>query len=189
MPRGGLHGRLTALGAPTSLLIAVSFVLSRYGDQRDLDFVELFSGEGHLASAMEAEGMSVARFEIKYNPDDNMLTTAGWLRALRLICRLRHGALLWAGIPCSSFVFLNRGTSHRTAQHPCGDEAVPSVKSANVIVSRVILLLLVAIARNAAWAVEQPLSSLMDLHPRFAQLKELCRGLAKLHAVCFSRSV
>lgn len=174
-----LQTRLTALGAPASLLLAVNFVFSRYGDTRDLDVLELFAGEGQLSAAMEAEGLAVARFEIKQNPSDNMLTTAGWLRALHLTCRLRHGSLLWAGVPCSSFVYLNRGTSGRSASSPCGKQDVPSVKAANTIVNRVILLILVAIARNVAWTVEQPLSSVMDSLPRFTRLRELCGRLVK----------
>jgi hypothetical protein len=179
MPRVGLQARLASFGAAPALLLAVSFVLDRYGDHRDLDFVELFSGAGQLAGAMQAQGMTTACFEINNCKADDMLETAGWLRALRLVLRLRHGALLWAGVPCSSFVFMNRGTSRRSTARPLGDTSRPTVDKSNIICSRVVMLLMVAIARGAAWAVEQPMSSLMDLHPRFVQLKELCHMLVK----------
>lgn len=53
------------------------------------------------------------------------------MRALQLVLRLREGALLHAGPPCSSWVFLNAGTSRRNSANPAGDSSVPSVRAAN----------------------------------------------------------
>lgn len=115
-----------------------------------------------------------AKIEVDSNSADDMLSVPGFLRALRLVLRLKVGGLLWAGTPCSSWTFLNRGTSGRSSERPLGNEQVPSVRLANEIVSKVVLLLIMAACRHAAWTTEQPISSLMDRHPRMLQLRRLC---------------
>ena len=169
--------RLISFGVPLVLLLATSYLAERSDLVRDLDFVELFAGEGQLSQAMTAAGLSSARYEIKDSAANNILSTAGFFRAVRLILRLRHGGLVWSGTPCSSWTFMNRGTSRRSAARPLGDEGQPTVTMANVIVARVTLLLMLAIARGASWSVEQPMSSLMELHPRLVQLRGLCACL------------
>ena len=91
------------------------------------------------------------------------------------VMRLKVGGLLWGGVPCSSWVFLNRHTSKRSREAPLGDEGQPSVCRANLLVTRWTLLVLLAVSRGCLWLAEQPMSSLMLEHPRLKQVCELCQ--------------
>ena len=51
---------------------------------------------------------------------------------------------------------------------PLGDERHLSVRKANIMVSRVVLLLYLLHAKGCVFIVEQPQGSLMPEHPRFA---------------------
>jgi hypothetical protein len=89
------------------------------------------------------------------------------------VMRLKIGGLLWGGVPCSSWVFLNRGTSGRSRDKPLGNDWQASVRSSNLIVTRFVLLCLLAVARGAVWLAEQPMSSLMLHHPRLQEVQRL----------------
>ena len=56
----------------------------------------------------------------------------GFMSAMKLTLRGIEGALLHAGPPCSSFVWCNRGTTHRTRDNVEGDGRQPTVRTANV---------------------------------------------------------
>jgi hypothetical protein len=106
----------------------------------------------------------------------NLLSTEGLLHAIKGVLRLRQRGLLWGGVPCSSFVWINRGTSRRSRANPLGDVSVASVSTSNTIVSRFALLVLLGVSRGATWLVEQPSSSLLPWHPRIADITLLGRG-------------
>jgi hypothetical protein len=71
---------------------------------------------------------------------------------------------------CSSYVWINVGTSGRTITRPEGDITRKYVRDANTMVSRVILLLWIHEARGTCWILEQPEGSLMQHHARFQEL-------------------
>lgn len=179
---------LRCVGAPPVLLAAVAWALATRSITRDLDLVELFAGKGALTATFREGGRAAVAYDINAGAAENILTTAGWLRALTLVLRLRHGALLWAGVPCSSFVFINRGTSKRSASNPLGSPTQPTVQLANEIVARVGLLLLLAIARGVGWVVEQPGSSLLPQHPRMQLLRQLGLHMCFAHVSAYTLS-
>ena len=55
----------------------------------------------------------------------------GFSLALRYTLRLRAGALLVMGPPCSSFVFINQGTARRSEDAPYGQTSIPHVALGN----------------------------------------------------------
>ncbi len=55
----------------------------------------------------------------------------GFLTSIQAILRLKEDSLLHSGVPCSSFTWLNRGTSGRRSDNPTGDLSQPSVRHAN----------------------------------------------------------
>ena len=58
-------------------------------------------------------------------------------------------------------VFLNRGTSGRSAENPLGNMSRKYVRLNNMLVSRMILLILVGIVIGVHFLLEQPLTTLM----------------------------
>ena len=67
---------------------------------------------------------------------------------------------------CSSWVFINMGTSGRSTARPLGNVEVCSVRQANKMVARTVLLLAALRAVGAMFILEQPRGSLMERHPR-----------------------
>ena len=57
----------------------------------------------------------------------------GFLDAVLHVLRLEPSALLTAGLPCGSFVFLNRSTSKRSSDRPLGDQKKSYVRMANLL--------------------------------------------------------
>ena len=67
----------------------------------------------------------------------------------------------------------SRGSTGRTSGRPLGDQSYASVRNANVMIGRVVVLCLLASAKACWWTVEQPSSSLMERHPTFQRLLKL----------------
>lgn len=89
----------------------------------------------------------------------------GFLVALLYVLRLEAAGLLWGGVPCSSYVWIARGHTERSRTNIMGNNH-PAVLLGNCMTSRFCLLILIALARNVHWAIEQPGSSLMPYYPR-----------------------
>ena len=89
----------------------------------------------------------------------------GFLVALQYTMRIMKGGLLFAGLPCSSHVWISRGTSKRSRADPRGDLTVDMTRFGNMFASRFGLICLICIVRSVFWACEQPNTSLaMYLH-------------------------
>ena len=74
---------------------------------------------------------------------------------------------------CSSYVWINRGTSRRCISRPLGNTRKTYIKVANVMVSRVALMLLLMFVQGILVILEQPKGSMLELHPRIQWLAEL----------------
>ena len=90
---------------------------------------------------------------------NDLLSAPGMVKALALALRLQQRGLLFAGLPCSSYIFISSATHKRTITNPWGEEAWRFVKDGNCLGSRFALLVCVAIARGATWLVENPQST------------------------------
>ena len=75
---------------------------------------------------------------------------------------------------CSSWVFMSRGSTARSAGFPLGKEC-KLCEEANTMVSRVCILLLLCAARQIWFVLEQPCNSLLEHHPRFQDLMMLLK--------------
>lgn len=105
---------------------------------------------------------------------DDINSTPGFLRALTYVLHLGPQGLLWAAPPCSTWVWIGRSQTGRTRRDPLGDKSKTFVDKANQQVSRVVLLILVAmLLHNAVWIAEQPASSIMELHRRVDGLSSM----------------
>lgn len=113
----------------------------------------------------------------------DVMTTTGFLVAARNVLRVIPGGVLHGGVPCSSWVFLSRGSSKRSKQFPQGDTGRTHVLKANLITTRFALLVLVALARSVYWCVEQPLSSLM---PAYLPMTHVMTMTADYVGLCYS---
>lgn len=111
-------GRLQQAKAPFGLLVVILYLHALCGPiSRSADLVEFFAGAGHLSAQFRARGMDALTYDVSDDPDlEDMTSVIGMISAILLVLRLKIHGLLWAGIPCSSFTWLNRGTSGRSEE-------------------------------------------------------------------------
>ena len=150
-----------------------------------IDALELFAGAHSVTNGFRNRGCSAISMDYStQSTDDDLTTTRGFLRALAHIVNLAPDGMLWTAPPCSSWVWIGRSSTSRTRESPLGNTDHEKVHMANVLVSRVTLLMIAAIIMHNArvWA-EQPSSSIMEFHPRWQQFNENLEGA--LHTIRF----
>ena len=118
------------------------------------------------------------RFDKDYHDQQDLCGLEGFFLALRMLLQVVPGGLFWGGVPCSSWIFLNMGTSGRKAGAATGDVSQPTVRIANLIASRYALLTMVALARSVVWCAEQPSSSLL---PNYDRLRAVLNQMHQHH--------
>ena len=98
----------------------------------------------------------------------------GLLYSIKQCLRLTKNSLCWCGIPCSMLVFISFGTSLREVdgRSIMGDESQRAVRQSNVMLSRSAMLVLLCVARQVFWAVEQPSASKLAKIRYFRMLLE-----------------
>ncbi|CAK9060067.1 Putative rhamnose biosynthetic enzyme 1 [Durusdinium trenchii] len=97
----------------------------------------------------------------------NILGINGFLQHVYQVCRLKVGSGSLMAPVCSSFVFVSRGSTKRSALSPEGDPSAPSVRDGNIILCRTLVLLYICAALRVWFMLEQPKGSIMQEHPAF----------------------
>lgn len=161
---------LLMLSAPVILIHLADFAAqlgeaTGAGWERDTVMLELFSGEQRLTNMYRSHGHRAQWFDILGRGQSNdLLDPMGFMFALRETMRLSPGALLFAGVPCASWVWISCST-HLRHLSILGDERVDFVLKGNIIAARFALLCLVSIVLKAHHVVEQPSSSKLVFYP------------------------
>ncbi len=129
-----------------------------------LDFCEVFAGTGAVHRGLLAHGLRGRAIDLSYDEGHNVLKPEGLLLVLSTILDLKPGAILWAAPPCSSWIFMSRGSTgrHKEVQ---GYTWLPKVVVATALVERLVLALELATLRGAHWIVEQPGNTVMWEYP------------------------
>ena len=161
---------MLAVGLPIWILGCVAYVKDTTGSDQYLDGTEFFAGEALYTRTMVEANLEYRSFEIRHDASEDMLSDEGWLKALSNIVHTKCDGLNHWGPPCSSWVFINRWTSGRTAQNPLGNEARRYVRDANTMTSRMVVLLLVSVILGQHFLLEQPLTTILHLHYRMRWL-------------------
>jgi hypothetical protein len=176
-----VYRALVRTKAPLILFQLLWFIRLGVPDvQQNTVFVDYYMGRGHLFEQFEARGHSSLGYEVKRDSiRENALTPEGLLTMVVFALRLRDGlrtaqgiierALSHWGTVCSSWIFVSKGTTGRSALLPHGNESVQSVREGNVQVSRMCLTLWLLAAKSVGWILEQPGSSTMEQHKRMQE--------------------
>ena len=127
---------------------------------RDLDFLEIFAGDGAVSAGLRAHGYTGWSLDVRYNEGHDLLLPEGFGLLLQGVMRLRPGGLLWAAPPCSTWVFVSSGSTGRNA-HPEGNPESFYVRSQNALVCRLLLCTALARSRGVCFIWEQPANSTM----------------------------
>lgn len=152
-------------------IVAWAYLSGLVDGLEPLDAVEFFAGGAAISRALRRAQLTCFSYDIKLQPLlHDMNSPSGWAFALSLILRTSPGGLIWFGIVCSSWVWMSRGSTGRDEINVLGSASSPAAVSGNLMVSRVMALYWVAIARGHMVVLEQPASSIMFRHPRFQEL-------------------
>ena len=180
-----LH-RLLCAGLPPLVFHVLKHI--RYSRRHllteDLDFTEWFAGSQCVATFLRDLGLTGCGVDCLYDAVmQNIMTLEGFVAGIVLVLRLRSNrALQVFGTVCSSWIWIVRSVTHRSAAEPLGDRGHAFTEHGNVMVARVAILMLIGWSKGALLLLEQPSSSLMILHPRMQQVAQVAK--AKLISTC-----
>ena len=159
-----------------SKAVLKALLMQMYGcgrkPDRDLTFVETFAGDAAVSRGMRLLGFAGEALDMRRSASHDILTPVGFLVTLAAAMRIRRGGVFWAAPPCSTWVFLSRGSTGQN-KSPSGNwKASPYVASQNALVCRLLLLARLRIARQVYYIIEQPRSSCMFEYGPFAAFLE-----------------
>ena len=75
--------------------------------------------------------------KVEHSDRTPWLLRTGFFKGVQKVLKVVEGGILHAGPPCSSFTWLNRGTSKRCTDQPEGDRNEPTVVRANLTLSMI----------------------------------------------------
>ena len=112
---------------------------------------------------------------------EDLTTVKGFMTAVALVLSVSCRGLVHVGHPCASFVWISRSRTKRSRRAPLGDLRNPSVKTANLLSARTVLLLALCVVRRVFWTLEQPGSSLLPYVPSLERFMKLCEPFHKCY--------
>jgi hypothetical protein len=128
---------------------------------------------------------SALTFDIEDSKLQNILLDVGFVIVVQKVSMVRSTGIVVIAPVCGSFSWMSRHSSGRTVLEPLGNLRSLKVKEGNMMVSRVILILMLIMARGSVFVMEQPAGSILPSHPRFeAFIKKhiIFKVLAVAHA-------
>ncbi|CAL1157992.1 unnamed protein product [Cladocopium goreaui] len=158
------------------------------------DAVEVFCGVASLSRCLQLGGYDTASLDIglwnpwmqkrlcskkrlgkkcKRNPL-NLLCPAGFGLLLSAILNSKDGVVVAFGLVCSTFITISRGSTFRHYFLPEGDPHSLSVSQSNLLAARTFLAMLVVMAKQGVWVLEQPSTSLAFRLRGFQKLLRTC---------------
>ena len=153
----------------SALLVTLLASYGEVSPEDSSDFQEDCCGEGLLSAGVRLYGLKAGRRDVpwrvamlcmrfvglRYSAIRAMTSRLGWaswqLYKLRLACygswlaflevrSLKEGCLWWVGVPCSTFVWVSRGSTGRSITRPGGKRHYKEVARANRLVRRICYL-------------------------------------------------
>ncbi|CAE7328496.1 unnamed protein product [Symbiodinium sp. CCMP2592] len=136
-------------------------------------FVEFFSGCGILTAAVEAAGLRVRSYDVLSSKSMDLNSAFGWTLALNMVRHVVATGLIWFGIPCSTWIFMSRGSCRRTWFVPQGMGSA-RCRNGNRLCRRMCYLLRYAVAKKLYFVIENPTSTLLW---QYGPLRKLLRKI------------
>ena len=174
--------------------VTLAMALSMSPVTRPLSVVELWSGVGSIAKAAECAGYQQFAMDKDRIPGvtdvdesdatENIMTKAGFMKALGAVLQLKKGGLLWMAPVCSSFVFMNSSNCKRSILRPQGNTAYAPVREGNFMASIAAFLYAVAMLRGVHPVIEQPAGSIMFRYKPLANVLNIFQHWVATCARC-----
>ena len=135
---------------------------------RDLDALELWSGQAAFTDAAINMGLKAEPFDKNRIPGktdrpgrdcEDILRKDGFMKALKLVMRLKPRGLLLQGVQCSSFVFADSSHCKRTRGNVEGDSSYQPVVDGNAMADTAALFMVLCVLRGVQVVLENPAGS------------------------------
>lgn len=143
-------------------------------------FQEDFCGTHNLSNAIFQYGFPVIARDIDMSRHLDFIGTLGFVAVIAGLRSIIEGGLCWFGLPCSTWIFMSRGSTKRTRLRPRGQRRFKKVREANKMARRVVYACRYVEAKGAYWVIEQPISSLVVLYPPMRSLLRRA-GVRQIH--------
>ncbi len=148
-----------------------------------LDFVEVFAGAQAISQALAACRCVGMAMDMRYDKCQDVLRPEGLVQLVDGVLRLRHGGLLWAAPPCSSWGWMARNSTGRAEDTAGSWKTNPKVLGQNALAERVAMVLRIMQARMQSesglklyWVLENPQNSKLWEFPPVAAAMAACKG-------------
>lgn len=166
--------RMKAYGLPKILFEILEVLDAMFGTSRMNFCVDIFAGEKAITKSFREKQLVAKSFELLDDPClQNILGPEGFFNLTNESRQLVAHGIFAGGPPCKSWVFMSRSKSQRSTAFPLGNLKRQFVAEGNVVVSRVCMLSLMVMAIDGDIMIEQPISSIMDYHPKFQHMFSL----------------
>lgn len=113
--------------------------------------------------------------KVRYSRHHDLSTSTGLLSTFQAIRRVITGGFLWLGIPCSSFIWLSRGSTFRSSLRPRGKKRLRKVRETNRMVRRLLYVFLGEITLDGVQSSQAPMMFVWVLF----QSRAYCRALLR----------
>ena len=133
------------------------------------------SGVEAICRGLREWGIKMSPYDLDMGKAFDINSSAGLIFAIVLALRIEPGGLAWLVPLCSSWVWINRGTTGRSESFPLGRAWVHCVQYGNKMMVRTVILLWILQSRGHCIGLEQPVSSLMEFVPRFQAMIRRCQ--------------
>ena len=168
----GLHGiffrRMVALGVPGWFFMIIYHLrrMTTLVLEESVEAVEFYVGRRTIQRAYASEHHPALAFDKSDHYSHDFCTDIGFLHAVMVCLLLRaRGLPFWATV-CSTWVFMSRSSVWRFQEQSLGCTRLQCVRDANLMVSRMVLLIRFLAGKFCQFGLEQPATSLMDKTPR-----------------------
>lgn len=151
---------------------------------RNLDVLELWSGQATVCNAARNRGLAAEPFDKIRIPGktdrpgrecEDILHKDGFMKALKLVMRLKPRGLLWQGTQCSSFVFADSSNCKRKRGNVEGDLSYQPVVDGNAMANTAAFFMVLCVMRGVQVVLENPAGS--QLFEYIRPTTDLIKGL------------
>ena len=118
------------------LVYAAHLLREAFSAKTLLQFVELFAGEAGIGSRVKSQGFLAAALDICISSQHDILTPQGFKLHVMVACCTVSSAKAWSGIVCSSWIWIGRRNTGRSAARPLGHQWRANVKRGNALMLR-----------------------------------------------------
>ncbi|CAL1157423.1 unnamed protein product [Cladocopium goreaui] len=163
------------------LVLLTSWLDMPVQNKAPFQVLEYYAGVARIATLAKFLGLRGAAVDIEYGkhnkpkserPPMDINSDAGLILCIHLILTSDPALALFLAVVCSTWVPVNRGSTQRSILTPLGCEDFPGVRRANKMMSRSVILMLLAVALGGDFYLENPHNSLICMHPRYVWFME-----------------